>query len=83
MNETGASEIEARDYMKSMMSTLWKKMNKEAQSSSFSQDFIDTNMNGFRLCMFLYQHGDDGHSIQDPQMQKRMMSLFFEPIPFI
>jgi len=80
MNETGASEIEARDYMKSMMSTLWKKMNKEAQSSSFSQDFIDTNMNGFKICMFMYQYGD-GHSIQDPEMQNRIMSLVFEPIP--
>lgn len=80
MNETGASEIEARDYMKSMMSTLWKKMNKEAQTSSFSQNFIDTNMNAFRICMFMYQYGD-AYSIPDSKIQNRIMSLVFEPIP--
>ncbi|GAU30097.1 hypothetical protein TSUD_55810 [Trifolium subterraneum] len=79
MNETGASEEEAREYIKSMMFTLWKKMNKEAHTSSFSQSFIDTAINIGRMALFMYQHGD-GHSIQDPEIQNPIESLLWRPI---
>ncbi|WJX73075.1 hypothetical protein P8452_56896 [Trifolium repens] len=63
MNETGANEVEAHKHVKSMMCTMWKKMNKEAHNSSFSQSFIDTSINLARMALCMYQHGD-GHTIQ-------------------
>jgi len=80
MNETGASEVEAHEYVKSMICTEWKKMNKEAHNSSFSQSFIDIAINYGRMALFMYQHGD-GHTVQDTGMQNRIMSLIFRPIP--
>jgi hypothetical protein len=80
MNDRGASEVEAREYVKSLLCTTWKKMNKEAHTSSFSQSFIDTALNIGRMALFMYLHGD-GHSIQDPEIQNRIMSLIFQPFP--
>jgi hypothetical protein len=79
MNETGASEEEACEYVKSMMRTLWKKMNKEAHTSSFSQSFIDTAINMDRMALLMYQHGD-GHTSQDAAIQNRIESLIWKPI---
>jgi hypothetical protein len=80
MNETGASEEEACDYVKSMMFAEWKKMNKEVHTSTFSQYFIDTSINHSRMALFMYHNGD-GHTIQAPDIQNRIISLIFEPIP--
>jgi len=63
-----------------MIRAVWKKMNKEAHSSSFSQSFIDIAINWGRVAMFMYKH-EDGHSIQDADMKNRIMSLIFRPIP--
>jgi len=82
MNETGASEVEACEYLKSMMFIEWKKLNKEAHSSSFSQCFIDTVVNHVRMALFMYHRGD-GHTIQDPEIQYRITSLVFQPIPIV
>ncbi|KEH38237.1 terpene synthase 10 isoform X2 [Medicago truncatula] len=82
MNETGASEVEACEYVKSMMFIEWKKMNKEAHGSSFSQCFIDTAVNLARMALFMYHHGD-GHTIQAPEIKNRITSLVFQPIPNI
>lgn len=80
MNETGASETEAREHVKSMIITVWKKMNKEAQTSSFSKSFIDTAINLGRMALCMYMHGD-GHTIQDPDIKNRIMSLIFQSVP--
>jgi len=80
MNDRGASEVEAHEYVKSLLFTTWKKMNKEAHTSSFSQSFKDTAMNIGRMALSMYLRGD-GHSIQDPEIQNRIMSLIFQPIP--
>jgi len=82
MNETGASEVEACEYVKSMMFIEWKKLNKEAYDSSFSQCFIDTAINLARMALFMYHRGD-GHTIQDPEIKNRITSLVFQPIPII
>ncbi|KAI5397328.1 hypothetical protein KIW84_063226 [Lathyrus oleraceus] len=80
--ETGASEAEAREHIKSIMDTIWKKMNKEACNSVFSKSFIDISINLGRMALFMYQHGD-GHTIQDPEHQNRIQSLIWQPIPII
>ncbi|CAJ2659153.1 unnamed protein product [Trifolium pratense] len=79
MNESGASEEEACEYVKSMMYTLWKKINKEAHTSSFSQSFIDAAVNLDRIALLMYQHGD-GHSIQDTEIQNLIESLIWKDI---
>lgn len=82
MNETGASEVEAREYIKSMIFTLWKKMNKETHTSSFSEGFKDSIINLTRMSLCMYQHGD-GHTIQDSQIQNHVMLLIFKNIPIV
>ncbi|CAK8534682.1 unnamed protein product [Lathyrus sativus] len=79
MNESEASEIQARDHIKFMICAIWKKMNKEAHNSSLSQSFIDLSVNLSRMALFIYQHGD-GHTIQDPEIQNRIQSLIWKPI---
>ncbi|XP_058727505.1 terpene synthase 10-like isoform X2 [Vicia villosa] len=82
MNETGASESEAREYLKSMIFTLWKNMNKETHTSFFSEGFKDTIINLTRMSLCMYQHGD-GHTIQDYEIQNHVMLLIFKPIPIV
>lgn len=82
MNETGASEKEACEYVKSMMWIVWNKMNKEAHCSYFSRSFVDTAVNLARMALCMYQHGD-GHTIQGPQIKNLILSLIFQPISVI
>ena len=80
MNEIGASETDAREHIKSILCSTWKKMNKEAHNSSLPQSFIETAVNLARMALCMYQHGD-GHTIQDPQIKSRILSLIIQPIP--
>ncbi|XP_058722821.1 terpene synthase 10-like isoform X1 [Vicia villosa] len=82
MKETGSSEEEAFEYVKSTMYSTWRKLNKESHISSFSTSFIEIAMNIGRMALFMYQHGD-GHSIQDSKIQNGIMSLIFQAIPII
>ncbi|MED6108160.1 hypothetical protein PIB30_020933 [Stylosanthes scabra] len=74
MNETGASEEDAKAHIKSMLSLTWKKLNKEACNSSLPQIFIDMAMNLARMTMCMY-NGGDGHTIQDSHMKTRETAL--------
>ncbi|KAL5839731.1 hypothetical protein ACOSQ4_012339 [Xanthoceras sorbifolium] len=65
MNETGASEEVARQYIKDQMRQLWNKMN--------------LMLNLVRMCHCVYLHGD-GHAIQE-ETKKLASPLLFEPIP--
>jgi (-)-alpha-terpineol synthase len=81
MNETGASEEDAREYIRSLISATWKKMNEEAAASSpFSQTFIEIAMNLARMAQCMYQHGD-GHGVEDRETKDRVLSLLIHPIP--
>ncbi|KAE8077315.1 hypothetical protein FH972_015887 [Carpinus fangiana] len=80
MNETGASEKYAREYIKSMISETWKKMNKGVVSSPFSQTFIEIATNLARMAQCMYQHGD-GHGVEDRETKDRVLSLLIHPIP--
>lgn len=45
MNETDASEEDAREYIKYLIRAAWKKMNKDqVVSSTFSQIYIEIAM---------------------------------------
>ncbi|XP_059433979.1 myrcene synthase, chloroplastic-like [Corylus avellana] len=82
MNETGATEEDAREYIRSLIGTTWKKMNKEAGSASspFSRTFIEIAMNLGRMAQCMYQYGD-GHGVVDRETKKRILSLFIHPVP--
>ncbi|XP_057459035.1 terpene synthase 10-like [Lotus japonicus] len=80
MNESGASEVEAREYLKSVMYKTWKKMNEATYNCSFSQCFISTTVNLTNMALCMYQRGD-GHTIQDPEIKSRILSLVIKPIP--
>ena len=77
MNETGASEKDAREYVKSLISTTWKKVNEETTASSpFCQTFIEIVMNLARMGHFMYQYGD-GIGVAD----QKTKDLLIQPIP--
>ncbi|MED6184409.1 hypothetical protein PIB30_047225 [Stylosanthes scabra] len=80
-NETGASEDNTRAHIKSILSSTWKKLNKEACNSSLPQIFIDMAMNIARMTMCVYNH-EDGHTMQDSHMKTRVLSLIVHPISY-
>ncbi|XP_059456694.1 myrcene synthase, chloroplastic-like [Corylus avellana] len=82
MNETGASEEDAREHIKSLISETWNKMNEEARaaSSPFSRTFIEIVMNLARTAQCIYLHGD-GHGVEDRETKESVLSLFIHPIP--
>ncbi|KAF3963667.1 hypothetical protein CMV_011970 [Castanea mollissima] len=81
MNETGASEKDAREYVKSLISIAWKKVNEERVASSpFCQTFIEIAMNLARMGHFMYQYGD-GFGVADQKTKDSVLSLLIQPIP--
>ncbi|KAF8409446.1 hypothetical protein HHK36_005522 [Tetracentron sinense] len=81
MNETSASEEEAREHIRGLISDTWKKMNEDRVADSpFSQTFIGIAMNLARMAQCMYQYGD-GHGIQDRETKDRVLALLVEPIP--
>ncbi|XP_076938716.1 R-linalool synthase QH1, chloroplastic-like [Bidens hawaiensis] len=80
MNESGATEDEARTYIYKLIMETWKKLNKERVSakSQVLQNFIDKAMNSVRITLFMYVKGD-GHG--RPNVTKsHVLSLLFNPI---
>ncbi|XP_042952049.1 terpene synthase 10-like [Carya illinoinensis] len=81
MKDTGASEEDARQYMRSLISTTWKTINGERFAASpFSETFIKIAINMARVSQFMYQYGD-GHGIGDRETKDRVQALFIHPIP--
>ncbi|KAB1206529.1 (-)-alpha-terpineol synthase [Morella rubra] len=81
MKETGATEEEAREYVRSSIAATWKKMNEEgAASSPFSQTFTEIAKNLGRMAQFMYLYGD-GHAKQNRESKDRVFSLCVHPIP--
>ncbi|XP_022971746.1 terpene synthase 10-like [Cucurbita maxima] len=78
MNDTGASEHEARRYMKDLIIESWKKLN-EIQMLNYSpfisRDFIDIALNVARISHTVYQYRD-GHTVEDEETKDRVSSLF-------
>ena len=78
MNDTGASEHEARRYIKDLIIESWKKLN-EIQMLNYSpfisRDFIEIALNVARISHTVYQHRD-GHTVEDQETKDRVTSLF-------
>ena len=79
MNETGASEKDAHEYVKSLISTTWKKVNEErAASSPLCQTFIEIVMNLERMGHFMYQYGDE-FGVQTKKLKIVYYCYLFSP----
>ncbi|KAK4276029.1 hypothetical protein QN277_019025 [Acacia crassicarpa] len=79
MNETGASEADARGHINWLISEIWKKMNKEATTSPKFKSFTDVALNTGRMSLCMYQYGD-GRSIQNLETKNNIISLLFQPV---
>ncbi|XP_023512338.1 terpene synthase 10-like [Cucurbita pepo subsp. pepo] len=80
MNDTGASENNAREHIKSLISETWKKLNTmEVKNSIFPHVFIEIAKNLARMGHCMYQHGD-GHGTGCQEINDGVMSLFIQPI---
>ncbi|KAA8524537.1 hypothetical protein F0562_010960 [Nyssa sinensis] len=81
MNETGASEEAAREYISSLVHKTWKTMNKEMfECYPFSEPFLSAIPNVGRTAQCIYQYGD-GHGVPDRWTKDHLMSLLVRPIP--
>ncbi|KAL7612699.1 hypothetical protein Lser_V15G05702 [Lactuca serriola] len=79
MQESGATEVEAREYIERLILETWKKLNKERQKigSLFPQEFIECVTNLARMGHFAYDV--DKHAYSD-MMRTHVLSLFVNPI---
>ena len=77
MHESGATEEEARRYIKNLINETWKKLNKERAcvNSKFLREFIDYATNMSRMALFMYAKGD-GHGRPDVT-KSYVLSLLF------
>ena len=83
MHETGASEEDAREYIKCLIGETWKKMNEDqAKDSPFSKTFIGMAINLARISQWIYQYGD-GYGIPNGETKDNVLSLVIEPIPLV
>lgn len=81
MNDTGASEVDARKHIKYLIDETWKKLNNVAEDNSvFSQLFVEMAKNVSRTAQCMYQYGD-GHTIEHQETKDRVVSLLIQPIP--
>nr|QCI62369.1 terpene synthase [Chrysanthemum indicum var. aromaticum] len=80
MRETGATEPEARSYIKSLIGKTWKKLNKERAivNSQSSREFIDYATNLARMAQFMYGEGDEDFGLD--VIKSHVLSLLFTPI---
>ncbi|KHG08606.1 Myrcene synthase, chloroplastic [Gossypium arboreum] len=80
MNESGASEEEAREHMWKLIDAAWKKMNEDQMTiSPLPRKFIEMAMNHARVALMIYQK-DDGFGIEDNEIKDKVLSLFVHPI---
>ncbi|XP_042959907.1 myrcene synthase, chloroplastic-like [Carya illinoinensis] len=81
MKDTGATEEDARHYMRSLISATWKTINGQRFATSpFSETFITIVVNMARVSQLLYQYGD-GFGIEDRKTKDNVQALFIHPIP--
>ncbi|KAI3687936.1 hypothetical protein L1987_81641 [Smallanthus sonchifolius] len=80
MHESGATEEEARRYIRELIMETWKKLNKERAhaNSQYSREYIEYATNVARTAQFIYSEGD-GHGRPD-LLESHISSLIFNPI---
>ncbi|TYI84646.1 hypothetical protein E1A91_D05G379700v1 [Gossypium mustelinum] len=80
MHESGASEEEAREHIRKLIDSTWKKINEDQMAKlPFPRKFIEIIKNIARVSLLMYQNGD-GHGIGNEETEDRVLSLFVHPI---
>ncbi|OIT33133.1 PREDICTED: (-)-camphene/tricyclene synthase, chloroplastic-like [Nicotiana attenuata] len=87
MNETGASEEEAREHVQYLIKETWEMLNKaQTENLLFSGMFVEIAKNTARTAQCMYLHGD-GHGIQNAETKNSISKILFEhitvPNPFM
>ncbi|KAL0384410.1 UNVERIFIED_CONTAM: (+)-sabinene synthase, chloroplastic [Sesamum radiatum] len=85
MNESGGSREEAVEYIRFVIGETWKNMNQEAFVAEespllFPQDFVRIAADLARMAQYMY-HDGDGHGLQNCNINTRISTLLFHPIP--
>ncbi|XP_010545504.1 PREDICTED: (E)-beta-ocimene synthase, chloroplastic-like isoform X2 [Tarenaya hassleriana] len=83
MYETGATEEEAREHMRGMISDAWDELNYEkmASESTLPRDFVQVAMNYARVSQCAYQYGDGRGYPEKTKMVDRVRSLLVNHVP--
>ncbi|KAL6007579.1 hypothetical protein ACLOJK_033077 [Asimina triloba] len=83
MNKTGASEEEARKYIRRLIDQTWKQLNKDCiDPSPFPRTFINGAVGFGRVSENTYQFGDGyGRPHDYDETMNRIIGLAVEPIP--
>ena len=80
MNDTGASENNAREHIKSLIDETWKKINTvEVENSIFPHVFIEIAKNLAKMGQCMYQYGD-GHGTGCQKINDGVISLLIQHI---
>ncbi|KAL6136840.1 hypothetical protein ACLB2K_062135 [Fragaria x ananassa] len=80
MDEKGASEEEACDYIKGLICHSWKKINQESAKTTIPRSIVNLSQNMARAAHCIFEHGDGiGNSIG--VTKDRLVSLIANPIP--
>ncbi|KAL6987030.1 lysase, partial [Sarracenia purpurea var. burkii] len=83
MHETGASEEDARQHIKSLIDDTWKELNDARPTDSLYFDtFIGVTKNMVRSFHCMYQYGD-GYGSERGETKDRILSILINPIPLL
>ncbi|KAI3944648.1 hypothetical protein MKW98_021106 [Papaver atlanticum] len=80
MQETNASEKDAREHIKGLIMETWKEMNRSLlESSPFDSSFVNLVLNFARTSLFMYQYGD-ALGAEHSKSIEHVLSLIVNPI---
>lgn len=82
MRESNVSEEAARDYIRSLISRTWRKINGLCidgdGGTKLSEEPTKYIINTARVANFIYQNGD-GFGVQDGEYREHVLSTLMEP----
>ncbi|KAF5188255.1 Terpene synthase [Thalictrum thalictroides] len=79
MKQTGVSEEQARQHVKGLVRSYWKKLNEESVKSILPKSMIEMIINMVRTAQCIFEHGD-GIGTSHGTTKDTAISLFVEPI---
>ncbi|KAK9924601.1 hypothetical protein M0R45_032964 [Rubus argutus] len=79
MEEKGASEVEAQDYIKGLICYSWKKINEESAKTTIPKSIVNLSLNMARSAHCIFEHGD-GIGTSIGVTKDRLISLIANPI---
>lgn len=83
MNQTGASEREAREHVENLVHETWKAMNGDLLNDKYrlaARPFVKACQNLARASHWIYRYGD-GHEARSQESKAHMISILVRPVP--